>query len=97
MPHTSNFLISSSNASRSSLYIHILLLCESYSLFLCHTGTYLYSRPPPPGYWYRPISLLFLVGPGPLHEIAVSDFCVVHWAVQVRFHSNIFPQPPVYL
>ena len=39
MSHTTNFLISSSNASRSSLYIDIILLCESYSLLLCHTGT----------------------------------------------------------
>ena len=29
--------------------LHIPLLCESYSLLLCHTGTYLYPRPPPPG------------------------------------------------
>ena len=91
MSHTSNFLISS-NASRSSLKFHILLLCESYSL-LCHMGTYLWPRLPPPDYWY--ISFFFLLGPGPLDEIVMFQlFRVVHWAVQISFHSNIFPQPP---
>ena len=43
------------------------------------------------------VYLCFLVGPGPLHEIAVSAFGVVHWAVRIRFHYNTFPQIPVYL
>ena len=50
---------------------HIIILRESYSLLLCHTGTYLHPCPPPPDYWY--ISF-FLVGPGPLHKIAASVF-----------------------
>ena len=35
-------------------------------------GTYVHPCPPPPDYWC--ISFFFLVGPGPLHEIAVSAF-----------------------
>ena len=35
-------------------------------------GTYLQLLPPPPDYWY--ISFVFLVVPGPLHEIAASAF-----------------------
>ena len=36
MSHTSNFLISSYDTSGSSLHIHILLLCESYSIDVPH-------------------------------------------------------------
>ena len=55
----------------------------------------MHPRPPPLDFWY--ISFFCLVGPGPLHEIAISAFRVVHSAVQIRFHSNIFPQPPEYI
>ena len=40
------------------------------------------------------ISFFSPVGPGPLHEIAVSAFCVAHWAVQKQFPSTMPPQPP---
>ena len=91
--HSSIFLISL-NTSRSVHISHsptmrVLLYC-------CATrgNTCVHPCSPPPDYWY--LSFSFLVGPGPLHKIAVSAFRVVHWAVQIRFHSNIFPKPPVY-
>ena len=68
MPHTSNVLISS-NASRSSFVYFTFSYCLSPTLLLRHTGTYFL---PPPDYCF--ISFFFLVGPGPLHEIAVSAF-----------------------
>ena len=69
MSHSSIFLIS--NISRSPLYIHLLPLCEFYPILLCHKGTSVLF-PPPPDYWHT--SFFFLVGLGPLHEIAVSAF-----------------------
>ena len=50
---------------------HIILLCESFSLLWCHTGTYVHPRPPPD---YCFVSFFFLVGPGPILEIPVSAF-----------------------
>ena len=72
MPRTSNFLTSSSNASRSSKFIKHFLPCESYSISLCHTGTYLKPRPPPPDYWN--IFFFCLVRPIPLHQTEASAF-----------------------
>ena len=94
MSHPSNFLISSTNTFRSSLYIsHYPFIRVLLSIVVPHghmcTSTSSSSR--------LLVYLFCLVGPGPLHEIAISAFRVVHWAVQIRFHSNIFPQPPVYL
>ena len=72
----------------SPCIFHILLLCESYSLLSCHTGTLCASTHPhpPPDYWYI-CSGFGLVGPGPLHEIEISVFSrvIVHWAVPMRF------------
>ena len=48
-----------------------------------HTGTCVHPRPSRPGYWS--ISFLFLVGPGPLHEIAVSAF-----SRSLLGHANAF-------
>ena len=60
---------------------HILPQCEFCSL-LCNKGTSVHL-PPPPDYWYQssvPL-LLFLVGLRPLHEIAVSAFSRIYWAM----------------
>ena len=68
MSHPLIFLISSSSASRPSLYSSPRLpQRELYSRLHCHKGT---SVRPPPNYWYT--SFFFLAGLGPLHEIAVS-------------------------
>ena len=40
---------------------------------------------------------LFLVGPGPQHEIAVKLFRVVHWALQKWFNSNLPSTPRITL
>ena len=70
MPRISIFL-TSSNASRSSKFIIHFLPCESYSISLCHTGTYLKPRPPP-DYWN--IFFCWIVRPSPLHKTEASDF-----------------------
>ena len=51
---------------------HIFPVCEFCSLLLCHKGTSVRLLPPPLECRYT--SFLFLAGPGPLHEIAVSGF-----------------------
>ena len=71
MSHSSISLISFFNTVPPCTF-HILLICEFYSLLLCHTGTSVHLCPPPLSYWYA--SFLFLAGPGHLNEIAVSAF-----------------------
>lgn len=66
MSHSSIFVISSTNASRSSLCDFSLLRGHMY---ICAIP----SPPAPPSdYWYT--FFFFLSSPGPLHEIAVSAF-----------------------
>ena len=69
---------------------HILLLCESYSLLLCHTGTYVHARPRPPDY----CCVFFLVGPGRLHEIAVSAFSRSQLGGANTFSFKYLPSTP---
>ena len=70
MSHSFIFLIS--NTSRPSLHISHSPICEFYPLWVCHKGTSVLIPPLPPDYWHT--SFIFLAGPGPLHEIAVSAF-----------------------
>ena len=51
-----------------------------------------HPRPPPLDYWY--ISFFFLVGPGPLHEIAVSAFSCSPLGRANTFSFHICLQPP---
>ena len=43
------------------------------------------------------ISLSFWQVHVPYTKSHCHVFRVVQWAAQIRFHSNIFPQPPVYI
>ena len=66
----------------------------------------MHPRPPPPDYWY--ISFFFLVGPDPLHEIAVTAFsrsplgCADTFSFQYlpstpRISQSIYPLSPRFL
>ena len=59
---------------------------------LSHTGTYVHPCPPPPDYWY--IYFFFLVGPGPLHEIAVSAFSCSPLGRVNTFSFQYLPSTP---
>ena len=87
MSHSSIFLISSTT-SRSSLSISHSPTSEFYSLLLCHKGTSVLF---PPDYWHT-----VLLPPSfwqvqvPYTKSQFQRFRVVHWAVQIRFHSYFF-------
>ena len=90
--HSSTSIISASNASRSSLYIS---LCESYFIVVPHgnicVATFSFSR----------LLLHLFLLPGrsrsPTRNRSFSFLYVIYWAVQIRFHSNVFLQPHVYI
>ena len=53
---------------------HIFLLCQSYTILVCHTNIYVHVAPRPPDKWSKYICLSYHVGLGPLNKTAVSDF-----------------------
>ena len=68
-----------------------------YQTLPCHTRQMSSSPPlthpaPPPDYWY--ISFFFVVGPGPLREIAVSDFSLSPLGRADTFSFQHLPPTP---
>ena len=72
---------------------HILPHCEFYSRMLCLKGTSVHL--PPPDYWYKFSS--FWQVQVPYTKLQFQRFRLVHRAVQIRFHSCLFSEPPVNL
>ena len=90
MSHTSNFLISSTGF-QSSLYIsHPPTMYVLLSIVVPHGQIYVATSTS------RLLVSLFHLSGRSRCTTRKSQFRVVHWAVQISFHSNIFPQPPVY-
>ena len=72
---------------------HTLPLCEFYSIALPQGHICVSSSSSSRLLVY----LFFLEVSGPIPEITASTFRVVHWAVQLRFHSDLFYLHPAYL